>query len=192
MREQDKILLEQLKTKNLRYLSAGWTRIYPFTKCFETPTTITKEVKNNEAHFLMEFGDQLDFKLLIKCNCLDYKQSTVYRFSFEEITYDLIENNSKGVSIGIGDLFIETIKLYEPNNPIFKIENGIEKDDLILNGYLSNAIIFEFKNGKSLCLYGSEGDDQHKPTIISNFIDIDEKEIHEIENMRNWELEFEI
>lgn len=75
---------------------------------------------------------------------------------------------------------------------MFKIEDSQEKDELVKKGYLPNAVIFEFTNGQSLCLYGSEGDDQHEPSITFNFIDRDEKDNHEIDNMKNWKIEYEI
>lgn len=182
----------KMKSKNIRYFNTGWTRIYPFTKVIETPATLTNEQRDNEAHFLMQFGDQLDYQVLIVCKCIDYKTSTVYRFGFEEIIDDSLLRQTEGTSIGTCDLFVDKIKFYEPNSSIFPIEKGYEKDSIVNNGYLPNAIIFEFTNGKSLCLFGSEGDDQHEPSIVINFIDEDEKEIHEIENMNSWKLEYEI
>lgn len=90
VRKEDEVILSKLKSRKLRYCNAGWTRIYPFSRAFETPTILTKKQRLNEAHFILEFGDQLDYKLLVVCKCVDIKMSTVYRICFEEI----IDNSS--------------------------------------------------------------------------------------------------
>jgi hypothetical protein len=187
-----KIFLESYKSKNLRYISTGWARIYPDSNTYETPANILKETRENEAQICFYFGDQLDEILLLKCKCVDYKQSTCYRFNFEKIKKLDDVDNSKGTSIGFSDYYIKSFKFYEPYNPIYSVEQGEEKYQLIKENYLSNGLLIEFKNGKFMSLYGTEGDDQHEPTIYFNFLESDEIEIYKIDNMMNWKLEHEI
>ena len=192
MNKAFKSFLESYKRKNLRYINTGWTRIHPDSNTYETPATILKEHRLNEAHICFYFGDQLDEILLLKCKCLDYKDSTVYRFGFEKIAKLEDLNDSNGTSIGFADYHMKTIKFYEPPNQIYSIEPGEEKNQLIEQNYFPNGILIEFENGKFMSLYGTEGDDQHEPTIYFNFIESDEIEIHKIDSMMKWELEYEI
>lgn len=184
--------LENYKNKNLRYIGTGWTRIHPESNTYETPANILKEIRENEAHICFYFGDQLDEILLLKCKCVDYRQSTCYRFNFEKVHKLEDLDDSKGTSIGFSDYYIRSFKFYEPQNPIYTVEEGTEKDQLISQNNLSNGLLIEFENGKFLSLYGTEGDDQHEPTIYFNFIESDEIEIHKIDSMMNWKLEHEI
>jgi len=78
MQTKDKVLLEKIKTKKIRYFNTGWTRAFPFTKVFETPATLTKIQRDNEAHFLIQFGDKLDYQVLLVCKCLDYKKTPLF------------------------------------------------------------------------------------------------------------------
>lgn len=107
MNNRTRTFLESFKKNNLRYISAGWSRIHPDYNIYETPSTLLKEERNNEAHLCLFFGDQLDSILLIKCKCLDYKKSTVYRIGFEKVeSKEEITNES--VSIGTGDYILKT------------------------------------------------------------------------------------
>lgn len=68
---------------------------------------------------------------------------------------------------------------------IYPIEPGKEKDQIVNQNYFSNGLLIEFTNGKFFSIYGTEGDDQHEPTIYFNFVKQDEIEIHKIDNMKN-------
>lgn len=140
-----KELFLELKNHNLRYISTGWLRIHPFSSTYEIPSQLTKIKHENEANVILEFGDQLDKLLCITCKCLDFKNSTIYRFRAIEIS-SKSELDDPKTTFATGELTIQTVEIFEPSSGLYSIKDGEKLDEIDEELYFGNALLFSFSN----------------------------------------------
>jgi len=173
-----KDVFKNIITNNLRYISTGWTRIIPYRNLIESHSINVGKNNCSPADLFLEFGNDLDKVLRLRCECKQIEGHEVYRFKIEDVenNEDHIKSN---VSIQVGEI-IKSIQIFETYNDL---KNDVKSDE----EYFPNAIILEFNSGKNLLIWGQEGDDQCEPCQRLTFLNSVEIEEYRNKWMKQWQ-----
>ncbi len=162
-------IVEGTKDLEFRYITMGWTRVKPYSGTISTPSKLSKLFNEPTAEICLEFGSQLEKKLILSCHCLENEKGDYFKLKLSEINKKEKLTNSI-LSIEFGSLYIDSIQLYETNN-LFSEQQNYDK----LN-FLSDAIIVKLNNhkihptiSKYMLFIGEVGEKEHEPTICSVF-----------------------
>ena len=158
-------------------MTLGWTRFVPKFNLIESHSINAGNNACAPSDIYLEFGDNLDYIIKLRCESKDHKTYEVYRFKAETISRDKMKAVSEN-SIQVGEQ-VQSVSILETYD-------YQEIGDTYTDQYFPNAIIFEFVSGNFLAIYGQEGDDQCEPCHYINFIPYDEIEIYKIERMKGW------
>lgn len=169
--------IKNIGSKALRYMTLGWTRFKPNLQLIESHSHDVGKYGCTPADIYLEFGDQLDYIIQVRCESKDFNQTEIYRFKADSITRADVKTSSQN-SIQIGER-IKTVHIYET----YQYDGIKEFND---EEYFPNGLLFEFVSGKYLGILGQEGDDQCEPCHYIKFIPSDEIEIYRIEWMQKW------
>lgn len=175
--------LQNIKGKYLRYITLGYTKLYPFKNFYASHSVDINEWQCKPAHIYFEFGDDLDVILRLTCESSNYVDYEFYRYKIENIKREEIDTRHE-TKIELSEK-IKTIKFYETSNITIDYSK-------FPNNIYPNGILIEFISGNFLGIKGSMGEDQCEPCHLVKFILSDEIEIYKIEWMKDWKFSNQI
>ena len=175
--------IQNIKGKHLRYITLGFTKLYPFKNLYASHSVDVNEWRCKPANIYFEFGDDLNVILRLTCECSDYFDFEFYRYNIQNIERQEIDTRHE-TRIELSEK-IKSIKFYETSNV------DVDYTKFPENIY-PNGLLIEFMSGNFMGIQGAMGDDQCEPCHLIKFIPEDEIEIYKIEWMKNWKFSKEI